>query len=124
VSDAVKSQVYTTFDYTFNGTATMNDFLGSFTDANYYMNRYTFGPTTQYSKMLALFAQSPSLFLLNDSTGNDVPNDFNVGERLYAGYAMNTLTLGHFRIQTGLRIEATQDDVLGNIYDPSLPPAR
>lgn len=123
-NDTNKNQVYRTYNYSYSGNSTINDFLGSFTDANYYMNRYTFGPTTQYSKMLSLFGQSPALFSLNDSTGNDVPNDFNVGERVYAGYAMNTLTLGHFRVQTGVRIEATTDTVLGNIYDPSLPPAQ
>jgi TonB-dependent receptor len=117
VSDANKNQFFFDQGYNYNGTATMADLQGSFTDPNYYLGRYTYGPVTQFSKALNLFAQNPGQFSAYSTTSSDVPNDYNVGERIYAGYVMNTITISHFRLQTGVRIEATRDDVLGNNYD-------
>ena len=36
------------------------------------------------------------------------------GERIWAGYAMNTISFGRMRLQAGVRIESTQDTVLAN----------
>ena len=45
---------------------------------------------------------------------NNLTNDFNVGERIWAGYVMNTISMGRLRLQTGLRIESTRDNVFAN----------
>jgi TonB-dependent receptor len=44
--------------------------------------------------------------------GSD-PANYNLTERVTAGYIMNTLQFGRWRLQTGLRLEATQLSILG-----------
>jgi len=95
----------------------MSSVLRSFTNANYYFGKYgTYGPTTDYSKIIALFNANRSMFS-NDPISdalNTIPGDFVTDERVVAGYVMNTITLGNSRLQAGLRVEATQDSFLAN----------
>ena len=98
----------------------MTQFLGSFTNADYYDKSYTLGPTVDYGKVLSYFhanASDPSVFQLDaaSTAQNSYPNDYDLIERVTAGYAMNTINFGHFRLQTGLRLEATQENVRGNL---------
>jgi TonB-dependent receptor len=90
------------------GTAalSMTNFLGSFTDPNYYGNSYKFGPTVDYAKVQAYTAmmQDP-----NPKHVGAVGQNFNMIEKVSAGYIMNTTNLGKFRIVAGLRFEATND---------------
>jgi len=60
----------------------------------------------------------------------NLTNAFDIGERIWAGYAMNTISFGNLRLQAGLRIEATQDSLLanklnldssGNFVPPAIP---
>ncbi len=44
--------------------------------------------------------------------GSDSAN-YNLTERVTAGYIMNTIQLGRWRLQAGLRLEATQLEILG-----------
>lgn len=118
--DARKTQLYN--DQEFSPTAgTMDQFLSSFHDSNYYFNQYQYGPVTQFTKVLAFYNSNPSAFpgafttaggqtTSQDLIGN-FSNDFDISERIWAGYALNTISLGNFRVQAGVRIEST-DDVL------------
>ena len=46
-------------------------------------------------------------------------NNYDLVERITAGYFMNSIDLGRVRIQTGLRFEATHEGLLGNkVTDP------
>jgi TonB-dependent receptor len=92
------------------GGQLMSQFLTNFHDNKYYFGNYTYGPVTSFGKILAALAPggtSPDLV-------NNLTNDFNVGERIWAGYVMNTISLGRLRLQTGLRIESTRDNVFAN----------
>ena len=97
------------FDSSFSGLP-MSQFLGTYRDNNYYFNQYQFGPTTQFAKLLATVSTLP----LAPETGYNLPNDFNISERIWAGYALDTIDLGHFRIQGGVRVESTADDLQAN----------
>ena len=113
--DARKSQV--DFEQSFFATPTdilMSSFLSSFRDPNYYFGRYQFGPATEYRKIAAFFNANQGQFTGGYQPQNSIPNDFDVSERIWAGYAMNTITLGRLRLQTGLRIESTRDQLRGN----------
>jgi TonB-dependent receptor len=97
----------------------MTRFLGTFTNSNYYDKHYTLGPTVDYNKVTAYFRAhgTDTQFFTQDpaaSAQNSYPNNYDLVERVSAGYAMNTLDFGHFRLQTGLRFEATSENVLGN----------
>ncbi|HEY6348218.1 MAG TPA: TonB-dependent receptor [Candidatus Angelobacter sp.] len=99
--------------------APMSNFLGSFTNPNYYFGAYPkYGPTTNYASIINFFNSNPSFFS-TDPLGDlaqDLPADFNIDERVVAGYVMNTINFGggRFRLQAGARIESTQDSFLAN----------
>ena len=92
-------------------------------DPNFYFNQYSLPPLSNYNKILDFLSANPSAQVLNvDSTrARSDPNNYHTIERIYAGYAMNTLNFGRTRVETGLRIEATQSNFTGYhvIFDPT-----
>ncbi len=117
VRDVVKSQIYNEPDAVANNA---NIGLGAFPsnryDGNYYFGKYQVGPQAQFTKIFAYYNANPGQFTVNANTATDLRGDFNVGERVYAGYLENTITRNRFRFNTGIRIESTSDAVLG--YQP------
>jgi TonB-dependent receptor len=98
-----------------NGTYLMSQFLSGFQNPDYYNGSYTMGPVTSYSKLNNFFNENPGDFTLDVSDthlGSD-PANYNLTERVTAGYIKNTLRFGRFRLQTGLRLEATQLEIQG-----------
>ena len=123
VRDAQKQQVDIEVFENVNNPAlapNMSPFLQNFVNNDYYFGAYTAGPTTSWSKLNSfflanggftnggLFTSDPNAFHHRSDS-----NNFSLSERVYAGYVMNTITLGHFRLQTGLRFEGTQGSFLG-----------
>jgi TonB-dependent receptor len=104
---------------------TMNNFLSGFANPHYYFNAYNFGPVTNYPTIVNKYqniiptTQLPFLSFDGPGTafGSDASN-FDLTERVSAAYAMNTIEFGRFRLQTGLRVEATQLNILG-FYIPN-----
>ncbi|WP_035355884.1 TonB-dependent receptor [Edaphobacter aggregans] len=94
----------------------MTRFLGSFTDPGYYNNTYQFGPTVNYDTVKAFTAVGPDPKHPNIQT-----NNFNLIEKVSAGYVMNTIDLNRFRIVAGLRFENTSVSDNGNTV-PDAPP--
>jgi TonB-dependent receptor len=84
-------------------------------DPNFYFGQYTLPPLSDYNKILAFIASNPGAVTLdNDATrARSDPNNYHTIERIYSGYAMNTITFGRARIQTGLRVETTQSTFTG-----------
>jgi TonB-dependent receptor len=98
-----------------NGTYLMSQFLSGFKNSDYYNGSYSMGPVTSYSKLNSFFINNPGDFTEDVSSthlGSDSAN-YNLTERVTAGYVMNTLRSGRWSLQTGLRLEATQLDILG-----------
>jgi TonB-dependent receptor len=90
-------------------------FQMGFDDGKYYDGTYTMGPLTNYTSQSQYFAANPGMFSLDVSdthTGSD-SNNFNLVERVSAGYVMNTMNWDRFRLQMGLRLEGTQFRSLG-----------
>src|SRR5207302_8378744 len=123
VRDAQKSQRDNELYYSFNGSADMSQFLGTFTNPNYYFGAYKYGPTTDWNKVLAFIKGNPGLFSheVDREHHNSDSNNFDTSERVYAGYVMNTITLGRVRLQGGLRFESTQASFVGTQanFDPT-----
>lgn len=88
----------------------MTQFVGGYTDNHYYFGQYQFGPTTQFAKLLAVEQAAG----LSSETGYNLPNDFDISERIWAGYVMDAIDLGHFRVSGGVRFESTGDDLHAN----------
>jgi TonB-dependent receptor len=89
-------------------------FLNSYGNSKYYDGTYgPYGPVTDYNKILAYFAANPGQFTLepyspngNTTIGGN-PINFDYVEKIPAGYVMNTIDFGRFRLVVGLRIEGT-----------------
>jgi TonB-dependent receptor len=104
-----------------NGTLLMTQFLGNFKNPNYYFGDYPWGPVPDWHNVTGLVNHDSSLFSSAQSGqpygGNNV--NFDLVERVSAGYAMNTVDIGRVRLVTGLRIEGTQVHTLScNCNDP------
>jgi len=98
-----------------NDNPAMTDFLGSFTNSNYYDKSYTLGPTTDFDKIRGFFKTNPGLFTSDTASDaqNTFPNNYDLIERVSAGYVMNTVDFGRLRLQTGVRFEGTNESLLG-----------
>lgn len=94
----------------------MTRFLGTFTDPNYYGNSYKFGPTVDYDKVKAFTAVMP-----DPNNPNIQTNNFNLIEKVSAGYVMDTINVSKFRIVAGLRFENTSENDRGTTV-PNAPP--
>ena len=99
----------------------MTNFLGSFTNPDFYDHAYAGAFTTpqvDYGKIRTYFdakANDPNSFALDTASTaqNQYPNNYDLIERIAAGYIMNTIQFGRVRLQTGLRFEGTDESVLG-----------
>jgi len=107
--------------YNFSGSTAvfMNSFLGSFANSHYYDGAFPgsfTSPQVDYGKLRAYFNANQGNFTRDDAgtLSNTFSNNYDLIERVTAGYAMNTLQFGRLRLQTGLRFEATNEDLLGN----------
>ena len=105
--DATKTSRYDRENFKAAGGQAMTQFLSNFRDNNYYFGNFNYGPVTDYKKILAA--------LQGGGTTPNVPynlrNSFNIGERMWAGYVMDTISFGRLRLQAGLRVESTQDSL-------------
>ncbi len=86
-----------------------------FTDPNYYDQTYkyngqAYGTVTDWGMMRGWVDNNTSSLVFNTDQGPNKGN-FDLIERIPAGYVMNTIELApHIRLVTGLRIEATHVD--------------
>ena len=86
-------------------------FVTNFHNSSYYGGHYNYGPGISWEAVNAYLAANPSQFTA--STGNyPNSNNFDLVERVTAGYIMNSLDFSRFRIVGGVRFEGTQDRTL------------
>jgi TonB-dependent receptor len=97
-----------TFD---NGdTPPMTQFLSNFTNPHFYGGSYYLPPVTNWNLFTAYLTNNPGALPLDvpATHQNSDPSNYNLQERVGAGYVMNTLEFaGRFHLQTGFRIEGT-----------------
>jgi TonB-dependent receptor len=119
IRDTHKSQLNSEHDYNFSGVLHLSDVVGTVPDFSYYFGNYKLLPFSSENKIVAFFNANRGLFTEDipfEHMRAD-PNDYTTSERISAGYVMNTITLGHFRVQGGLRIEGTQGHFLGTVVN-------
>jgi len=110
-------------DYTPNDVTAIpaTQFVTNFRNPDYYGGRYKFGPGISWEAVNAYLAANPSQFTV--STGNSPnSNNFNLVERVTAGYIMNSLDFSRFRVVAGVRFEGTQDRTASFVPNPNPPP--
>jgi TonB-dependent receptor len=121
VRDAHKSSSFfePTFDTKprFTSLAPLTQFVGSTANPNpgYYFGNYQLLPLSNFDKILSYFNANRSQFIETVSFEHLISdsNDYATRERVLAGYVQNTITIGHFKILGGLRIEGTQASFVG-----------
>ena len=94
----------------------LTQFTTKFTDPSYYGGSYKFGPVTDFDLITNWLTQNPNALPLDEAAThlNSDPANYNLQERITAGYIMNTVDFGSkFHLQTGLRIEATNENNTG-----------
>jgi TonB-dependent receptor len=103
-----------------------SQFLSGFTNHNYYNGHYPIGPGISWEKVQSYFAGNRGLFDTVSGpcappplggSGQTAPqggnnNNFDLVERVTAGYLMDSLDFSRFRIVGGVRFEGTQDNTL------------
>lgn len=102
-------------EYDSNNNTPMSQYLGSFTNNHFYGGSYHLGPVTSFDKITDDLNANPADFTLDEGTTHlqsDASN-YNLQERVSAGYIMNTIQFGRFHLQTGLRLEATSTSDTG-----------
>jgi TonB-dependent receptor len=87
-------------------------------DNNFYDGRYVFGPRINYAAAQAYATANPGLLTTNVSStvGNSLANDYDVREKIWAGYVMGTFTWGQFTLVPGVRIEHTEDNTQAKTF--------
>jgi TonB-dependent receptor len=87
-------------------------FPSGLTDKNYYDRSYPLGPLASWDRVGAYFKANANNFILDpnnpSSTYGTNPANFDLVERVTAGYLMNTIDFSRFTLVTGIRFEGTQ----------------
>jgi TonB-dependent receptor len=95
----------------------MTQFLSTFNSTNYLGGSYfggQFGPVSDFNKIQTYTLANLSNFLDGYKTAAaSYPNQFDIIERISAGYFMNTMDFGRFHVVAGMRFEETQMNTLG-----------
>ncbi len=97
-----------------NVAITETQFVNGFKNNNYYDGSYKYGPTPDWEGVNAYLKNNPGQFSLDPVNTTVAPvlggnaNNFNLDERVSAGYITNTLDFGKFALIGGLRVEGTQ----------------
>lgn len=103
-------------EYDSNDGTAMTQYLGTFTNSHFYGGSYHLGPVTSFDLLTGDLSANPSSYSLDEGTTHlqsDAAN-YNLQERVGAGYIMNTLELGSkVHLQTGLRLETTNTSNTG-----------
>ena len=99
-------------------------FASGFQDPHYYDGTYTMGQLTNHYLVDKYLAANPGLLPLDvpaTFSSSDSAN-YDLIERVSAGYIMNTINLDRLRLQTGLRLEATHEYGRGYLVNPAAGP--
>ena len=105
-------------EYKSNLNTLASSYLGSFTNPHFYGGSYPMAQVTSFEAITADLANNPQNFMLDPNASHEQsdPANYNLQERVTAGYIMNTIQIGSkLHLQTGLRIEATSTSNTGYI---------
>jgi len=103
---------------------TESQFFSGFSNPNYYGGSYKFAPNSpSWEKVNAYLAANAGQFAMSSNQGGN-PQNFDLVERITAGYIMNTLDFSRFRLIVGLRVEGTNESsssfqVATNMFGPN-----
>ena len=95
----------------------LSEFPTSFSNSDYYQGAYKLGPNpnffTIYNAFKADLAANPGNYTL----ATDTSSQFDLIERVSAGYVMNTVDFSKIRLVAGVRFEGTNLDTAAPVFD-------
>jgi TonB-dependent receptor len=101
-----------------NGPAiTLADFPNSFSNSGYYQGAYKLGPNPSFNAVYAAFNASGPTNPANYNDVIDTSSQFDLIEKVSAGYLMNTIDFNKVRVVAGVRFEGTNLDTAAPIFD-------
>jgi len=98
------------------------DTVGFLGNSDFYDGQFNFGQRIDWNKASAYLAAHPNVAAF-DYAGNlsgSLAPDYDVKERIVAGYAMVTLKFGNLTVIPGLRVENTRDQTAAKIVGPAI----
>ncbi len=96
---------------------TLADFANGFTNSDYYQGAYKLGPNPKFSTVFNAFAADQAASAANYSLSEDTSSQFDLIEKVSAGYVMNTTDFNKIRLVAGVRFEGTNLDTAAPIFD-------
>lgn len=92
-------------------------FPAKFNATSYYNGNFRPGPQINYSSLLSFYHANTGDFSVDPiaTLQNNAGGLYNVVERVGAGYIMNVISFGRFRLNTGVRFETTTEDTRGTV---------
>lgn len=104
----VNNQNDPTTQYNNDSGISMTNFVDDFHNGNYYNGAYQFGHGIGWGATNKYLDANPGAFMVTTTKGGNA-NNFDLVEKISAGYIMNTLDWGRFNLIAGLRFEGTND---------------
>ncbi|MBW8840900.1 MAG: TonB-dependent receptor [Sphingomonadales bacterium] len=98
------------------------DTVGFLGDTDFYNGQFNFGQRIDWNKAQAYLAAHPNAATFDYSgnlTGSLAP-DYDVREKILAGYAMATLKFGNLTVIPGVRLENTRDRTAAKVVGPAI----
>jgi TonB-dependent receptor len=109
-----------TDDFSPTGTGTpltLADFPNSFSNSDYYQGAYKLGPNPNFQTILKAFNADIAANPGNYTLAEDISSQFDLIEKVSAGYIMNTIDFNKVRLVAGVRFEGTILDTSAPVLD-------
>src|SRR5882757_7354684 len=107
-----------TFSPTGIGTPLLlSQFPNKLTNTNYYSGAYKLGPNPNFFDIYNAFLADKAANPANYSLSTDASSQFDLIEKVSAGYVMNTIDFNKVRLVAGVRFEGTNLDTVTPVFD-------
>jgi len=107
-----------TFSPTGIGTPLLlSQFPNKLTNTNYYSGAYKLGPNPNFFDIYNAFLADKAANPANYSLSTDASSQFDLIEKVSAGYVMNTIDFNKIRLVAGVRFEGTNLDTVTPVFD-------
>ncbi|MCU1317245.1 MAG: TonB-dependent receptor [Candidatus Acidoferrum typicum] len=109
-----------TDNYSPSGTGTpllLSQFSNKLTNNNYYNGAYKLGPNPNFFDIYNAFTADLSAHPNSYSLSTDTSSQFDLIEKVSAGYVMNTIDFNKIRLVAGVRFEGTNLDTVTPVFD-------
>jgi TonB-dependent receptor len=109
-----------TDNYSPSGAGTpllLSQFSNKLTNNNYYHGAYKLGPNSNFFDIYNAFTADLSAHPNSYSLSTDTSSQFDLIEKVSAGYLMNTIDFNKIRLVAGVRFEGTNLDTVTPVFD-------